>query len=211
VVDSSASDRRTTKAYSCTPKENKGRSRQRRRAIAQPRIETRRSRVWWIRRPRTGGRQRRTHVRRRRTKGEAGKDAALSSNPKKEPGLRECGGFVGLGPDGDEGVLKYAEEAGGRSRRRRRTIASLVASPTGLEPVCFNRNLQLNQGLAWSLRVENPSHARPTDPLAARYEDLFPGPAPLDRISCQLNRSTQHYHLELLPGNERPTSFAVSG
>ena len=37
-------------------------------------------------------------------------------------------------PD-DEGVLRYAEETEGRSRRRRRTLDRLVALPTGIEPV----------------------------------------------------------------------------
>ena len=33
----------------------------------------------------------------------------------------------------------------------------------------------------------------------------------LYRILLRLNRSTQHCHLVLLLGNERPTSFAASG
>jgi hypothetical protein len=60
----------------------------------------------------------------------------------QDQACESAGGFVGLGPKGDEGVLRYAKETEGRSRLSRRAIASLVASPTGLEPVCFKRNMQ---------------------------------------------------------------------
>jgi len=38
--------------------------------------------------------------------------------PLRAPGGRECGGFVRLGPDGDDGVLMYAEGAGREKRAK---------------------------------------------------------------------------------------------